>query len=636
MFPPPRRLRHGSLILVTAILISASVCAETPPTAPSQLHPSLPTDSIEWKRALPPPGYDDDQGGGGGGGGGDDRPAALIATTSISSQDRPDLTLSFLTTDIATPSNKSPVSQSTSNASLPFPTYIPANATTCTSERGGCTVYLNSISNCTNPTCACLLTLPAQVCAECIVLQQDEKARNETVKTYNDYLEACEEGRVNVTKTETLSGVATITGTVSEAQKQGGTSASGKSPSATMTATEKSQGDRSSSPTVQSTLMTSTSSSSQSMSLSSSQSQSSPSPSSTSNPSSDSSIFGTTPSSRTTPTSVFSTSSASQSNGPPDSSPSVGVVAIEVTASIASITSDPESESQSQVTITSTRHVHPSSGPDPGGMMAIATDSSPNSNSNSTSDPSGASPSSDSSSDNDDVRVYTSYSTVGATPSSSPSSLDLLLTASAATTLGMMYTSSDSNDSHMDQDGSSNITSSNDSALDASKRFFASGISQDCTSDCQVWKSLAQSCKDDKCICADDALTSASSCSDCIGKEAHGSSYVPQMSAYSSFASNCSASDSSSVPTGGGTPIGGENRGGIGFAPTSSANPFEAYGSSSSTNTITATVEAAEGVVTSSRSSGVIVRGGSSLVPIWAVVILTTGLGMVARWAVAL
>ena len=51
----------------------------------------------------------------------------------------------------------------------------------------------------------------------------------------------------------------------------------------------------------------------------------------------------------------------------------------------------------------------------------------------------------------------------------------------------------------------------------------------------------AQSCKDDSCICTDAALTSASSCSSCVGGALHGANYTQQMASYAAFSGNCSS-----------------------------------------------------------------------------------------------
>ncbi|RSH95016.1 hypothetical protein EHS25_000101 [Saitozyma podzolica] len=85
-------------------------------------------------------------------------------------------------------------------------------------------------------------------------------------------------------------------------------------------------------------------------------------------------------------------------------------------------------------------------------------------------------------------------------------------------------------------------TSTDTSALNASETFFALQVSSSCTSDCSTWQSLASSCTDDTCICTDSALTSAASCSSCVGAAGQSDAleYTIQMAGYSQYQGNCS------------------------------------------------------------------------------------------------
>ncbi|GFZ47118.1 hypothetical protein JCM24511_04860 [Saitozyma sp. JCM 24511] len=89
---------------------------------------------------------------------------------------------------------------------------------------------------------------------------------------------------------------------------------------------------------------------------------------------------------------------------------------------------------------------------------------------------------------------------------------------------------------------SSAAITTNTSALNASETFFALQVSSSCTSDCSTWQSLASSCTDDTCICTDSALTSAASCSSCVGAAGQSDAleYTIQMAAYSQYQGNCS------------------------------------------------------------------------------------------------
>ncbi|KAK1924575.1 hypothetical protein DB88DRAFT_486016 [Papiliotrema laurentii] len=80
-----------------------------------------------------------------------------------------------------------------------------------------------------------------------------------------------------------------------------------------------------------------------------------------------------------------------------------------------------------------------------------------------------------------------------------------------------------------------------DLALGATLRFFGFDIDGKCDDSCSVWKSLANTCKQDRCICTKAGISSAASCSQCLGSTTHGEAYQQQIGLYNAFTSNCTA-----------------------------------------------------------------------------------------------
>ncbi|WVF66575.1 hypothetical protein IAT40_001315 [Kwoniella sp. CBS 6097] len=103
---------------------------------------------------------------------------------------------------LSTPPSSPTASASTSIASYSADSSLSAidvpegNGTDdCTAPGGGCVVFLTYIAECTTDACACNLTYPAQVCAECI-------ASDQAVEEYNSFLYACKaKGFVQPTQT---------------------------------------------------------------------------------------------------------------------------------------------------------------------------------------------------------------------------------------------------------------------------------------------------------------------------------------------------------------------------------------------------------------------------------------------------
>lgn len=59
-------------------------------------------------------------------------------------------------------------------------------STNCTGPDGGCVVFLSSLSSCSDDSCACDLSYPAQVCAQCL-------ANEEAIDIFNSFLKTCED-----------------------------------------------------------------------------------------------------------------------------------------------------------------------------------------------------------------------------------------------------------------------------------------------------------------------------------------------------------------------------------------------------------------------------------------------------------
>lgn len=59
-------------------------------------------------------------------------------------------------------------------------------STNCTGPGGGCVVFLSSLSSCSDDSCACDLSYPAQVCAQCL-------ADEEAIDSFNSFLKTCED-----------------------------------------------------------------------------------------------------------------------------------------------------------------------------------------------------------------------------------------------------------------------------------------------------------------------------------------------------------------------------------------------------------------------------------------------------------
>lgn len=59
-------------------------------------------------------------------------------------------------------------------------------STNCTGPGGGCVGFLSSLSSCSDDSCACDLSYPAQVCAQCL-------ASDEAIDSFNSFLKTCED-----------------------------------------------------------------------------------------------------------------------------------------------------------------------------------------------------------------------------------------------------------------------------------------------------------------------------------------------------------------------------------------------------------------------------------------------------------
>ncbi|ODN89697.1 hypothetical protein L198_06388 [Cryptococcus wingfieldii CBS 7118] len=310
----------------------------------------------------------------------------------------------------------------------------------CTSPGGGCVIFITSIADCSNDTCACDLSYPAQVCAQCIASQ-------EAVDSYNDYLESCEAGglvepestvEVEVDDCETESGEETMVGSTTSL---GDVSLTGSAIAATMTNLE----------------------------------------------------------------------NASAASG--SASRSTALTSSGADSPIALEIGNDSSDTNSSVTGTNVSS--DTSALD--GVMALATDSP---------------------SDTDDDLVTTSYSTISPhaamTVSSSlgvvgPSATALSGQMSAAQTLsGAIFTQTSQN-------------TSTTAALDSAHAFFSIDIDASCSSDCDSWQQLAQTCTDDTCVCTSEGVSAASNCSSCI-RSSSSSNSSSQLASYASFTSNCTSS----------------------------------------------------------------------------------------------
>ncbi|WVQ94185.1 hypothetical protein IAU59_001263 [Kwoniella sp. CBS 9459] len=115
------------------------------------------------------------------------RPAAIANPPTITDAPAPPPT-SALTTGSYT--------QSSSASGLSAVGSTEGNGTAnCTAPGGGCVVFLTYIAECTTDACACNLTYPAQICAQCI-------ASDQAVEEYNSFLYACKaKGFVQPTQT---------------------------------------------------------------------------------------------------------------------------------------------------------------------------------------------------------------------------------------------------------------------------------------------------------------------------------------------------------------------------------------------------------------------------------------------------
>ncbi|OWZ80657.1 hypothetical protein C365_00480 [Cryptococcus neoformans Bt85] len=80
-------------------------------------------------------------------------------------------------------------SSSSVTGSVPFASSFASLAepsTNCTGPGGGCVVFLSSVSSCSEDSCACDLSYPAQVCAQCL-------ASEEAIDSFNSFLKTCED-----------------------------------------------------------------------------------------------------------------------------------------------------------------------------------------------------------------------------------------------------------------------------------------------------------------------------------------------------------------------------------------------------------------------------------------------------------
>ena len=131
-------------------------------------------------------------------------------------------------------------------------------------------------------------------------------------------------------------------------------------------------------------------------------------------------------------------------------------------------------------------------------------------------------------------------------------SLSSIPSANSSLSLGGIVGISDLQNIPTEAGGSVNI-----SALSASVAFFSGAIDPSCTQQCLVWQNLStvgctfqshipltdtsrQICQDDKCVCTANGISSAASCSSCVGSATHGSSYQTQQAAYGQYMANCS------------------------------------------------------------------------------------------------
>ncbi|OCF34865.1 hypothetical protein I316_03411 [Kwoniella heveanensis BCC8398] len=107
------------------------------------------------------------------------------------------------------PTSSAVASPSSSADSSLSAVYAPdGNGTTnCTAPGGGCVLFLTYIAECTTDACACNLTYPAQVCAQCI-------ASDRAVEEYNSFLYACK-AKGFVQPSQTIDVECKETGTIS-------------------------------------------------------------------------------------------------------------------------------------------------------------------------------------------------------------------------------------------------------------------------------------------------------------------------------------------------------------------------------------------------------------------------------------
>nr|XP_031862072.1 uncharacterized protein CI109_002485 [Kwoniella shandongensis]KAA5529144.1 hypothetical protein CI109_002485 [Kwoniella shandongensis] len=646
-----RRLSLFNLLTLTAFLISPvlSTPANSPP--PQNKERLVIRSGGQLSRSVPPADYALDANNGV-----SDTTPSKTPTTVVSVQGGSEPT----TTEVVVSSidNVSSTAHNVTNSTLSLATSLltnltisnststTSNLTNCISASGDCTIYLSALSNCTTDQCACSLTFQAQLCAMCVSShEEDESKMEEVVKRYNDLLTECRaegwlsdpEATISANKSETGTESSTPTQTGHSSQigaigtasmtttsHIGGTTPSDasytQSPIRTSEVGQTASSSLSASPSAssggnaESGTSRDASSSTHSTSTPSSQPQDSSSTSDPSLSSSTSPISPSSPSSGTAPDATNHDTSPASAGTPPTSVNYPATYPGFVAAAM--VTSSSSAPSDGITIITSTQHLYPASSPSASAYAGVVAEQQ-----SSSSDESDSSSDTEADSDDPDITVFTSYSTIlpTVTPSNSASASAGLLnaSASAATTLalsGMLATDSDAlqpnTNTTVDTQDHASITTSSTGAVNASLMFFSYEISSDCTSDCQVWKQLSQQCTADSCMCTSSGLTSSSSCSDCIGREEHGDDYPNQMSAYAAFEANCSLSDSSflsteSVAADGSSGAGAGGSGGLGLtAPspsvTRSTNPFGQYGESSSTSTITATVEAAQGVITSS------------------------------------
>ncbi|ORX35065.1 hypothetical protein BD324DRAFT_652783 [Kockovaella imperatae] len=441
--------------------------------------------------------------------------------SASTSESAPSSALPSLTIDFsALPSSKTSASAfepapsaldaaSRNTTALQYAQYLNELApTNCTVDGGGCSVFQYAITECVADDCACQddLTLAAMVCTQCIATQ-------EGVMVYNTYLNWCD-----------IEGVADPTDTFSVSVRQSGGGS----------------GIMSGIQAAQTVISTSTAVVTLTVSASESQAQGS---------SQASSQLGSVGSSGVSSLGFSSTTSllggvmaiglgADNESSPP---PSAVVALIDPT--------QPSSKSSLATMTSAIPSIGISSRPQIF-LNAIGLDSSSTSSlpgSTASSFPSTAS----SPSEAEPVSSSILETSSGGVPMTALNGINLGALPSGQASISALP-------SPMEEITMLGNGLGGSLALNAAIAFFSNVAVPGCDNQCSVWKGLSNTCTQDQCICTAAGVSSAASCSSCIGSGSNGQSPPAVQANYAAFMGNCSEGVGILAPSGSPGPSGYE------------------------------------------------------------------------------